>query len=95
MSAYWFFISKNIDKHKHIIQKIELYQVIKTVKPSVFEWKVYTKDNQIYDLYDSNIARLDLTKEDQKILYQAKENNWRLTEKSYNRIKDPNTFNEF
>jgi hypothetical protein len=93
MSAYWFFISKNIDKH--IIHKIELYQVIKTINPSVFEWKVYTKDNQIYDLYDNNIARLDLTKEDQKILYQAKENNWRLTEKSYIRLRDPKTFNEF
>lgn len=93
MSAYWFFISKNIDKH--IIQKIELYQVIKTVNPSIFEWKVYTKHNQIYDLYDNNITKLELTKEDQKILYQAKENNWRLTEKAYNRLKKPETFNEF
>lgn len=86
MSAYWFYISKNINKN--IIHKIELYEVIKNVNPNIFVWKVYTKDNKIYNLDDDITG---LTKEDQKILYKAKENNWKITEKAYQKLKDSDT----
>jgi hypothetical protein len=77
MSIYWFYQAKNMN----VIQQIE-FNTYNSID-NTYNWNVYTKNGRVYDLYDKRIKDSSgWTKQDDRILYIAKENNEKLQSKN-------------
>jgi hypothetical protein len=88
MSSLWKYIQPIISNG--LIKKIELADIYKCSNPPIYVWRVVMKDNNVYDLsnqkFKTYLDNHDLSKYDKKALFEAFENNTKLTKENIMKI---------
>ncbi len=87
MSVYWRYIATFVSKTT-MITKIECNRII-PCNPPIYDWKVTMKNGDVHNINEPQFKKLDdFDMIDQKALFDAFENNKKLTKNGFDAIKN-------
>jgi len=87
MSIYWKYVSSFVVNTTRI-SKIECNRILHC-NPPIYDWKVTMKNGDVHNINESLFKKLDdFDLIDQKALYEAIENNKKLTKNGFEAIKN-------
>ena len=87
MSIYWKYVSSFVVNTTRI-SKIECNRILHC-NPPIYDWKVTMKNGDVHNINESLFKKLDdFDLIDQKALYDAIENNKKLTKNGFEEIKN-------
>jgi hypothetical protein len=94
MSVNWKYVAdkiiKNVNtKNTNIISILEMTEKLQgNINPPIYKWTIRLENGHLMDLYNKDINHIrNLTKEDERALYEAWENDKELKKKGYEEIK--------
>ncbi len=93
MSVNWKYIANTITKGLNqtiVVNKISTIEMTDRMAchPPIYKWTVRLNNGHIIDLHNRNLKNInELTKEDEKALYEAWKNDEELKKKGYEEIK--------